>query len=261
MKKIIHVVIIDYFKADQVKEAIDSIRKQSYDQSLIDITVIDNSCNLKNFTKLSEIRDIKLIKSLQNIGYVSAVNKALREHQRPSDITLLLNPDILFPCRNSFSILLNNFKNSKCHILGPSQINHDGSRPSTVRNYPHLKELITKRTLLKYTNWGKSNISNYLMADFDYSKKQAVPWLQSSCVFIRTEFLNKANFLNEKYKLFMADIEICRTAYNLGGEVIYDPTIQVIADGVRCSDGGVFSLFKSRALRIHIIDALKYYLT
>lgn len=257
----IHVIIIDYFKASRVIDAVRSIRAQDQDQSSIAITILDNSCCDKNYSTLKKIPslDAEIIKSETNIGYVAAVNLAARQYNNGADLILLLNPDIIISEKSTISSLAKNFDAADCYIVGPAQINDDGSTPSTVRGYPSLFALIAKRTALINTKWGSRLVSKYLLQGFDASQKQSVPWLQSSCVLIRRTYWDAVGGLNPKYFLFMADIEICKKAYELGGKVIYDPTYKAIADGRRCSEGGIISIFKSRTLRIHLIDAIKYY--
>ena len=259
--KTIHVVLIDYFKAYRVVDSIKSLRDQSYSQADIYITVIDNSCSDENFEILHSLSDhqVKVLRTQKNIGYIAAVNMAVHSESRPTDFILLLNPDIIIEDPNTLSGIIKNFEDPKCYVVGPAQINDDGSRPTIARGYPSVSALVAKRTFLKYTSWGKKKISEYLLSDFNPGKKQKVPWLQSSCVFIRRSYWEQVKGLNPKYFLFMADIEVCEKAYEHGGYVLYDPSHTALADGKRCSEGGAMSLFTSHALRMHVIDAYKYY--
>lgn len=255
------VVIVDYFKAPRVVEAIRSIRNQAYAQELIAIRVIDNSCCASNFETLQAMRDDALIeRSPSNLGYVAAVNQAVVQHTDAVDVVLLFNPDIVLRDERTLERMLDNFRDPACHIVGPAQVNEDGSRPSIARGYPSLSALVAKRTALGQTSWGRRQVDVYLLSGFDHEQRQQVPWLQSSCVFVRACFWREAGGLDPRYFLFMADIVICQQAYQRGGYVLYDPSATVEADGRRCSEGGVKALWSSRALRMHVRDAVLYYL-
>ena len=256
----IHIIIVDYFKASRVVEAVHWIGEQNTKKIKIKTTIIDNSCCQKNLEILKSIASdtIEVIESPRNVGYVAAVNMAAK-HGPDADAILLLNPDILLKDRDTLAGLYENLEDPTCYIVGPAQENDDGSIPRTVRGYPSLFALVSKRTILGKTRWGAKSVSKYLLDDFDTSRRQAVPWIQSSCVLIRKSYWEAVGGLNEKYYLFMADIEICKKAYECGGAVIYDPKYTVLADGRRCSEGGPLTLIKSRPLRIHLVDALKYY--
>lgn len=260
-QKTIHVVLIDYFKAYRVVDSIKSLRDQSHPQTNIYITVIDNSCSEENFKTLQNLSNhqVKVLRTQNNIGYIAAVNMAVNSEARPTDFILLLNPDIIIEDPHTISGIIKNFEDPKCYVVGPAQINDDGSIPTIARGYPTIGALVAKRTFLKHTSWGNKKVSEYLLSDFNPAKKQKVPWLQSSCVFIRRSYWEQVKGLNPKYFLFMADIEVCEKAYEHGGYVLYDPSHTALADGKRCSEGGTMSVFTSPALRRHIIDAYKYY--
>lgn len=259
--KSIHVIIVDYLKCDAAIQATNAVLQQNYDQEHIQITVIDNSCSSTNFEALKKELPSRcnLIQSKTNLGYTKATNLAASTYGAGSDIILLLNPDILMSDPDTFSRIIENFSDPTCAIVGPAQKNPDGSVPDTVRNVPTLSALILKRSPLRSIPPARNIVDRYLMTDFNYKLKQEVPWLQSSCVFINSKYWEKQGGLNEKYFLFMSDIEVCTKARSAGGKVIYDPSVTVYADGKRCSGGGFLSIFNNRAVRYHIKDAMKYY--
>jgi len=96
------------------------------------------------------------------------------------------------------------------------------------------------------------------MNHLDYSKIQDVDWLQSSCVIVRRDFWEKVGGYNESYFLFMADTEMCLRAWEMGYRVVYYPEVRVYADGKRLSAGGFRMFFKSRFVRQHVKDSLRY---
>ena len=65
-------------------------------------------------------------------------------------------------------------------------------------------------------------------------------------------------FVAGDYFLFMADTEICFQAWKNSCRVVYFPEVKVFADGKRLSAGGFKKFFKSRTLRQHVKDSLKY---
>ncbi|PHR11332.1 MAG: glycosyl transferase family 2 [Sphingopyxis sp.] len=262
MSKKIHFVIIDFFKAERVIDVVKSINNQNYDNHKIFISVIDNSCSEGNYRTLEKGLTglASLIKSTDNIGYTKAANKAVSECEWEADIICLLNPDIIFEDVNTLNFMMDNFDDPKCLIVGPAQSNDDGSEPDIVRNYPSALALVLKRSPFRKAPVAARIVDSYLLPNFDSSKRQNAPWLQSSCIFIQKSFWDSIGGLNTKYFLFMSDIEICKKAYEKGGYVLYDPAVRVIADGKRCSEGGISSLFKSPAMRHHVKDAIKYYL-
>lgn len=257
MSCLVHVVIVDYMKASRVLRSVASVLSQSCGKVVV--TVVDNSCSDKNFSILSEglPSSVRLIRSGENLGYTRAVNFAVKGIE--SSYVLLLNPDIVFDGCSDFEVLLKNFSDKSVFMVGPAQINDDGTRPSTVRGYPAFVDLVSKRSFLKSIPYFKRRLDSYLLPDFDYGKRQEVPWLQSSCVFVDYDFWIRIGGLDERFFLFMADIKICQLAYDLGGKVIFDPAVTVQADGKRCSEGGLHTIISNKPLQYHLKDAIRYY--
>ena len=58
----------------------------------------------------------------------------------------------------------------------------------------------------------------------------------------------------------MSDVDICRKAWEKGIEVHFVGNAQALHNDERLSAGGVMDVFKNKLMRIHVWDALKYYL-
>ncbi|HUE91175.1 glycosyltransferase [Pseudomonas sp.] len=244
-------------KAARVLQSVASVMTQSCENILV--TVVDNSCSDDNFKILLSglPRSVRLLRSEKNLGYTRAVNYAVDGVS--SSYVLLLNPDVIFDKKTDCQLLLSNFSDNDVFIVGPAQINDDGSRPSTVRGYPGFWDLLAKRSVLRKIPYFRKRVDAYLLSQFDYGLKQPVPWLQSSCVLVDYGFWVRIGGLDERFFLFMADIKICQLAYEMGGKVIYDPAVTVVADGQRCSEGGFSTILRNKALQYHVKDAIRYY--
>lgn len=254
------VVVLNYTKAARVAEGIGYILKQEVDFGFKFI-VIDNSANAKETDILKEkarqYPSVELIINKKNLGYAKGRN--LVKGKEEGEYLVAVNPDILFKDRNALSKMV---KYMDAHpdiaILGPKQINDDGSLAMSVRAFPKLYLQVARRTFLRHLPLFKNKIAYDEMRHLDYSKIQDVDWLQDSCIIIRRDFWEKVGGYNEHYFLFMADIELCVRAWESGYRVVYYPETQVWADGKRLSAGGLLTFFKSWVLRQHVSDALKY---
>lgn len=255
-------VILDYKKAERVLDAVDSLmgQKISFDHEII---VVDNSVDKKNAEILSSLKkhkNLKLIINDENIGYSRAYNQAISGIEN-TDYLLILNPDIIFEDPDSISKMLGYLdKNPQVGIIGPKQLNDDGTLAITVRSFPKLYVQIARRTFLRHLPFLKSAVSHDELQDIDLNQIQEVDWIQSSCFIIRKDLWDDLQGFNEDYFLFMADTEICLEAHKKNKLVIYYPEVQVRADGLRCSRGGFLAFFTNPALRIHFFDSIRYML-
>lgn len=260
MSTIFSFIILDYLKADKVIENVKSLLSQKFNYP-IEIIIGDNSESLKNFNILKkniEIlnnKNIKLIKFDKNIGY-SKANNYLSSLSKGKYLCIL-NPDIKWEYKNSLNKIHNYLKNNELGILAPFQIEDDYKKALHVRRFPSLFVQIIRRTFLR--NLFIKKVNNYEMLDLDISKIQKVDWVQSSCIFISKENWSKVKGFNESYFLFMADTQICKDLWIMGKPTIFFPDVKVLSDGIRCSRGGLFSLFYSKTIWIHLKDSIVYF--
>ncbi|WP_081803533.1 glycosyltransferase [Halotalea alkalilenta] len=258
----IHVSIVDYFKGRRVEKTLDALLAQRIDGRLI-ATVIDNSCSNDNFfvlsKKISALRNVTLLRSHSNLGYTRGTNLSV---DASADYIVLLNPDVILEDPNTLARCVDLIASDESvGIVGIAQCDDEGKREQVARRFPNLKVQIARRM---------GNLGQHLMGDdirsYEYSEHlnddggfHVVDWVQSSFWVVRGELWRKLNGLDEYFYLFMSEADFSRRAAMLGYKTILYNDLMARSDGIRASGGGVKALFTSKALRIHVLDALKYY--
>ncbi len=254
------ILVSNYSKALRVVRNIELLLQQKVDFRF-KIFVTDTSCNQEQVKilqkKLKKYSEVELIINTVNVGYAKGHN--VIRGKEVGDYILVVNPDILFKEKDTVDKLVTFMdKHSDVAILGPQQINDNGKIAMSVRAFPKFYLQVTRRTFLRYLPFLNKKVAYDEMRHLDYTKIQAVDWLQSSCVIIRRDFWEKIDGFNEEYFLFMADTEMCFKAWEMGYKVIYYPKTRVYADGKRLSAGGFLKFFQSWIIRQHVKDSLKY---
>lgn len=253
------IIILDYMKARQIVENVETLQKQQVGFDF-KIVVIDNSCNEANAATLRTLEkfpNVVLRINDKNLGYPKAHNEAgdLIE----GEYVLIVNPDIVWKEQDSVAKLVRYMDdNPDIGILGPRQINDGGETAMTVRAFPRFYLQVARRTFLRNLPVLKKKVVYDEMRHLDYDKTQDVDWLQSSCVIIRKKLWDITGGFNDKYFIFMSDVEICFEAWKNDYRVVYYPEVRVWADGRRASAGGFKKFFQSWVLRQHVMDSLKY---
>jgi GT2 family glycosyltransferase len=255
------IVIVDYFKASRVVQNVESLLAQENCPDT-EVCIVDNSCdpeNKKQLLQLDAYKNVHLQFSESNLGYTRACNDAAALFD--ARYIVLVNPDISWNNPSTLSeLIIKMDENPDIGILGPRQINDDGTTPGTVRNFPNIIVQVARRTPLRRLPVIRKYVKHYELEDFDYSRSQYVDWIQSSLLVIRGDLWKELGGLDTDYFIFMSDPEICFRAWCKGYKVLYSAESTVGADGKRCSEGGLLQLFKSKAIQYHIRDALIYQL-
>jgi len=249
-------IIVNFHKAERLIRGLELLRLQSLAPQM-KIVVVDNSVSRREAEALQQHTrpDESLIISAENLGYSRAVNLAVR-NAGSHDYILLASPDILVEDRRAIQEMVSLLQNEpRIAVLATLQHNDDGSPVEVARQFPSFWRQILRRSHPQ--GFQELNIQSGLKEGM---RIVDVDWVQSSFVMIPRAFWDKVSGLDETYKIFMADVAICWRAHKQGLRVAVTSLVNVRADGLRASRGGIRDIFKSRALRIHLRDAMVYYL-
>ncbi len=280
MKTDISFIILDYFKAEKVLENIRGIMQQKIDGN-IEIIIGDNSVDEKNKEILEqgidkikkklkqEIKnnknfhqkqiDISLHIFEKNVGY-SVGNNILAQYAKGKYLAII-NPDIQWKDEDTIYKLIHHLeKNEEIGIIAPQQKEKSGNYALSIRSFPSFITQIARRTFLRKIYPFSKRVEKDEMLHINRNRTQEVDWVQSSFLIISQKLWKQLNGFDEKYFLFLADTQLCKDAWKQKKTVVYFAETTVFSDGLRCSEGGIFTFFTSRTLRIHVIDSIKYFL-
>lgn len=259
MKPKASIIILDFFKSKRVVQNVESILRQKINFP-IEIVVVDNSANPENAKKLEPLRhlpNVKLFVNDQNVGYIKGNNQGVKRTK--GDYILIVNPDIIWDDENTLQKMVDHMdSNPEIGVLGPKQINDDGTTAMTVRKFPKLTLQVARRTKARHWPLIKRMVANDECQQMDYSAIQPVDWLQSSFWLTRRSLWDQLGGLNDDYFIFMSDPDYCFKVWKSGHQVIYFPKAQVRADGRRASEGGFSDFFRKPIMRIHLKDSIRY---
>lgn len=250
------VVIVNYFKAGRLLECVETLRGQSGKQKVA-VAVVDNSIDAREHDLLAEQAGrglFTLIEPGANIGYTKGCNLGVKALPQ-ADFVVLCNPDIIWEQTDALEKMISIVQaDPSIGILAPLQINDDGALVETARTFPTLLQQMKRRLQ------PASGSELFLVQDLKRDDVVAVDWLQSSCVVVRRSLWDKLGGLDQRYFLFMSDVELGRATWSSGARVCLTSSVRVRADGKRASSGGFRALLSSRTQRSHLLDAIRYYL-
>lgn len=250
-------VLVNYHKASRVLESVESLMRQTIADRM-DIIVVDNSDDAGEATILQDGlagKACELMIAPTNLGYTRGVNLGAASMAAGSHV-LLVNPDIVLDSDDSVAALIDRLEaDSAIGVLAAMQVTDDGEIVEIARRFPNLPRLILRRLMP-----GKLT-DHYLLSPLLETSSPAqidVDWVQSSFTLVRNSLWHSTQGLDEFYHIFMADTVLGLDANRLGYRVSVSSHATVRADGLRASRGGLRAFFKSRVLRIHLLDAIKY---
>jgi len=214
----------------------------------IRIIVIDN--NSKDGTSLYVERNYPLITIIKNDkieGFAHNCNLGIKHSN--SKYVLLLNPDTeVLP--GSIGKLYNFLEtNPKVGICGPQLIFPDGKLQMSCRRFPTWKTAFIRRSPFRGFFVNSKENRHHLGYDFNHSKSQPIDWLLGACLLIRRKMIKDIGLLDEKYFLYVDDIDYCYSAWKKKWPVWYVPTSIVVHHHAAASDKKLINIPSCHHLR------------
>lgn len=270
----ISVIILNYKNKGLIKNLINYLLEippaspnQGEQTISFEIIVVDNNSrdNInadleKYFTSHLAGQEPKLtfIQALKNNGYAYGNNLGMKIAR--GDYYLILNPDLAI-FEDAIKILYNFMEtHPKVGIAGPQLLNADKTIQDSCRRFPDGLLPLARRTIFGRTAWGKKWNNHFLMSNVNHSKNMPVDWLFGAALMVRAKAVREVGLLDDRYFLYMEDLDWCRRFWAKHWEVWYIAEAKLIHFHQRKSDDdlGWLGIFKKSG-RIHVASWLKYF--
>jgi GT2 family glycosyltransferase len=263
-RKKLSVIIINYKTASLLRQCIKSIQKNKPQKYDCEIIVVDNDSNDGSVEMIEDdfYSSVKLIANDKNLGFPKAVNQGVRR-ARESQYILLLNPDITVLPKSLDQMIDFMEENKSIAVLGPRLINPNGSiQNSCFNHYTSPRIVLYRRTIFGKSEKAKKEINKFLMADWNHKEGREVAWILGSCMLIRKEAIGQTGLMDERFFMYLEDVDWCRRFWQKGWKVYYYPKIKMVHYYQRASasESGLIRSILNRQTRIHIASAVKFFL-
>jgi GT2 family glycosyltransferase len=247
--KIITASLVLYHNSDfDILKVLNSIINSNI---YIKLYVVDNS-NDDYIKELLVDFDIYYIKNNKNLGFGKAHNIAIKiAVASNSDYHIIINPDISFESNVVGELIKRAEKDKEIGLIMPKIIYPNGDVQFLCKLLPNPIVLIFRRFLPFKVISNRMN-QNYELKSMDLSKESEIPSLSGCFMFIRTAFLNNVGGFDERYFMYLEDIDLCRKLGKIS-KLIYFPKVTVVHNYEKGS-------YKSKKLLIfHIKSSIKYF--
>jgi hypothetical protein len=218
----------------------------------INCTVVDNSPT-PDLRRLVTASGAKYIYAGRNLGFGSGHNLAFRENGEASEYHLVLNPDVHFAPEVPAALYRFMRDNQQVGLVMPKILYPDGSEQQLCKQLPSPLDLFSRRFLGRV---GRKifdmQLSKYELRHLNLEIPREIPCLSGCFMFLRATALREVGFFDERYFMYMEDVDLCR---RIGAkyETVFYPKIAVTHGYAK----GSYS--NSRLLKYHMQSAIKYF--
>lgn len=206
-----------------------------------------------------EFPSVRFFPFQENVGFKTMVNTALREAR--GRYVFLINSDIILTEQTIPKMLAYLGTHPDVGILSPKQLNFNGTlQPSCFRFY-HPLTIVYRRTWFGKLPFAKRHLDWFVMADYDKLQPRSVDWVMGSAMLVTQEAVARVGMMDQRFFMYMEDVDWCRRFWEQGLKVVYYPEASVYHyHGKGSAKGGfIGSLLFNRLTWYHIKSALQYF--
>jgi N-acetylglucosaminyl-diphospho-decaprenol L-rhamnosyltransferase len=174
----------------------------------------------------------RLLRTGANLGYGAAVNRAVADYladpATDSEFFVVANPDVLWGPRSIDAMLEAAARWPRAGALGPLIRDPDGSVYPSARHQPSL--IRGGMHAVVGPVW-KSNpwTAAYRQERVELSERP-VGWLSGSCLLLRRAAFDEVRGFDERYFMYMEDVDLGDRLHEAGWLNVYVPTAEILHD-------------------------------
>ena len=213
--------------------------------------LIDNT-STKLFEGIFKQSEIEYIPIGKNIGFGAGHNIILDKIKEISKYHLILNPDVSFN-NTVISNLIEKLKmDETIAMIAPKVLFPNGKHQYSCRRYPTIIELFVRRVPFLIPLF-KKKVEQGMYKDRDITKPFYAEYVTGCFQLYNTEDFIALDGFDERYFLYMEDVDICKKIEQQGKNKLYFP-IEKITHVLKKGSEKNFKLF----LR-HTFSMMQYF--
>lgn len=223
-------IIVTYNSEKEIQHVLSSLIR--FGDLISEIIVIDNNSNDKTPDLIDkENSHVKLFRNTKNIGFAKAVNQGIRLSNESSNI-LLLNPDTVI-YKNTIQNLIACSIKLNAGVVGGKASRED--KKTIHGTFVRKPDFLT--VAFDYTNLRKLIPKDYFhkrhyYLDKPFPKKAIeVDAVSGAFMLINREVVNSIGMFDEKFFMYLEDIDFCLRAKKRGYKVIFCPNSTIMHKG------------------------------
>lgn len=224
------VVIVTHDSAAEIRGCLSSLRNYGA-RAGQEVIVVDNASTDGTADLVaSEFPEVRLVASTRRRGFAANCNHGARVAQ--TGTLLFLNPDARVKHGAIDALLDLLSSNEQVAVAGPRLVYPDGRLQPSARRFPTFLSVLVRRTPLRWVLRNSKGERRHLMLDgIDeracLHEPLAVDWLLGAAVAVPNEVYRKLGGMDEGYRLYCEDIDLCWRAWEAGYRVVQVPVAVV----------------------------------
>ena len=210
----------------------------------------------------SQFSSVVFLAEEKNIGFGRSMNRALRIAS--GRVVFMMNADLIVPKPQELDNLIRYIQtNQQVGVVAPRLCNFDNTLQYSAFQFYTPLVVFLRRTALGKTQFGKKRLREFLLVDKMQDIQVPIPvdWVMGSAMLTTRQHLLKVGLFDERFFMYMEDVDLCRRFWRQGLEVVYYPLSTMYHFHNKASGGkNMLSILWNKYTYIHFSSAVKYFM-
>ena len=203
------VVILNYKLKNDTLESVYSVLQSDY--SGIEVIVVDNNSADGLGDELKKIKGVKFIQTGSNLGYTGGNNIGIKQALNDgNDFVFILNPDATV-AKDTIRNLLDVAEKLNGDIVGPKILFNDKKTIWYAGGIIDRENVLGKHIGLDQLDKGQ------------FDKVSETDFVTGAAILIRRQVFDRIGFFDERYFLYLEEVDFAFRAKKVGFKILYQP--------------------------------------
>jgi N-acetylglucosaminyl-diphospho-decaprenol L-rhamnosyltransferase len=213
-------VVVNYEAGPLLLACVESLLADT-SAGIPEVVVVDNGSRDGSIDALLRaVPGVRVVAPAANVGYAAAANRGTAATTAP--VVAVCNPDLEVTGGTAAAVLARFADEPDLAAVGPLLRNPDGSP------YPSARSHVTSFDALGHALLGRIRPRNrftrrYRELDADWRQPRDVDWVSGAIVFLRRAAVDSVGGWDERYFMYMEDVDLCWRLRRIGWRVAYEP--------------------------------------
>jgi N-acetylglucosaminyl-diphospho-decaprenol L-rhamnosyltransferase len=219
-------VVVNYEAGPLLLESVRSLLADTSAGGPPAVVVADNASTDDSVTTLREaLPDVALVETGGNLGYAAAANRGIARTETP--VVAVCNADVRVRPGAGAALLRRFDAEPDLAAVGPAVVEPDGTRYPSARRVVSAADAVGHGTLAHV--WpGNPYTRRYRQLDADPDRPRDVDWVSGAAVWLRRAALDAVGGWDERYFMYVEDVDLCWRLRQAGWRVGFEPAATVV---------------------------------
>ncbi len=214
-------VVINYEAGEALCECVQSLLDDTSAGRPPEVVVVDNGSSDGSTAEVARsLPTVTVLHPGANLGYAGAANIGIAATHAP--VVAVCNPDLEVEKGAAGALVRRLATEADLGAVGPLIRNTDGTIYPSARSDPRVRDAVGHGLLGLV--WRTNPFTRrYRQLDADPNRPRDVDWVSGAAVWLRRDALDAAGGWDERYFMYVEDVDLCWQLRRRGWRVGYEP--------------------------------------